>query len=59
MPLLENKGGVSHQQMAEHARKEYEHFDVRRKKYDAEQSDAQDMEELKQLEQTIKQEYGN
>jgi len=56
MPLLENKGGINHKQMEERARTEYEHFDARRKKYEAEQAEAQDLEELKQLEQAIKQE---
>ncbi len=56
MPLLEDKGGISHRQMEERARMEYEQFDARRKKFEAEQADAQDLEELKQLEQAIKQE---
>ena len=58
MPLLEGKGETSHQQMEEHARSEYEHFDARRKKFEAEEADSQDLEELKQLEQSIKQEHG-
>jgi len=56
MPQLEDKGGISHKQMEERARMEYEQFDARRKKFEAEQADAQDLEELKQLEQAIKQE---
>lgn len=56
MPLLEDKGSVSHKQMEDRVRKEYEQFDARRKKYDAEQADAQDLEELKALEEQVKRE---
>ena len=44
--------------MEEYARSEYEHFDARRKRFEAGEADSQDMEELKQLEQSIKQEHG-
>jgi len=54
---LEGKGETSHKQMGEYGRSEYEHFDARRKKFEADQADVQDMEELRQLEQAIKQEH--
>jgi hypothetical protein len=56
MPLLEDKGSISHKQMEDQVRNEYEQFDVRRKKYEAEQADAQDLEDLKVLEEQIKRE---
>ncbi|MEE9367720.1 MAG: virulence RhuM family protein [Pontiella sp.] len=58
MPLLEGKGAVSHQQMEEQARMEDEHFDTRRKKNEAEEADARDLEELRALEEMVKQESG-
>ena len=57
-PLLENKSTIGHPRMEDVARAEYELFDTRRKKYETEQADAQDLEELKQLEHAIKQEHG-
>jgi len=55
MALLDHKGSVSHIEMEECAGAEYETFNARRKKHEAELADAQDLEELRQLEQTIKQ----
>lgn len=55
MPLLIDKGAVSHNQMETQVRKEYELFDVRRKKYEADQADAQDLKELQELEKQVKQ----
>ncbi len=57
MPLLKDKGSIGHKQMEEQAHLEYDRFDARRKKFEADQADVQDMEELRQLEQAIKQEH--
>jgi len=52
--LLQDKGTVSHKQMEAIAREEYEQFDTRRKTFAAQQADRQDEEELKELEDKIK-----
>jgi len=53
-PVLIGKGSVSHQSM-EHTIKEiYTNFDNRRKEYEAIQADKEEIEELKQLENKIK-----
>jgi hypothetical protein len=57
MTLLEHKGSVSHAQMEERTSTEYEAFNDRRKKRDAELAAAQDLEELRQLEENIKREH--
>jgi hypothetical protein len=54
MPLLSGKGSVRHKEMEGLVRGTYEIFDSRRKAYDAEQADAQDLEELKELEHQVK-----
>ena len=53
--LLQNKGTVTKKQMGQLALGEYEKFDDRRKTYDAKLADKQDEEELRQLEDKIKQ----
>jgi len=57
MAVLDHKGGVSHLQMETQTGAEYDTFNDRRKKHEAELADKQDLEELKQLEQAIKQEH--
>ncbi|MBN2704609.1 MAG: virulence RhuM family protein [Pontiellaceae bacterium] len=59
MALLDHKGSVSRLEMETRAEVEYETFNARRKKQDAKAADAQDLEELRQLEETIKREHGN
>ena len=51
--VLQGIGSVTNTQMEEKVRKEYEEFDKRRKKYDSIQSDLNDVEELKQVENKI------
>jgi hypothetical protein len=58
MALLDHKGSISHVQMEALAGSEYETFNNRRKKLDAELADAHDLEELRQLEETIKRKHG-
>jgi len=53
-PLLAGAGSVSHAQMEEWVDAQYNKFDVERKRYEAEQADATDLEELKALEEKIK-----
>lgn len=53
-PLLTNTGKISNTQMEKMVSKVYESFDSKRKKIDAEIADNQDLEELKQLEKSIK-----
>ena len=52
--LLQNAGSISREQMEKLALGEYQKFDQRRKAYDARQADKQDAEELRQLEETLK-----
>jgi hypothetical protein len=52
--LLAGAGSVSHAQMEEWVDAQYDKFDVERKRYEAEQADATDLEELKALEEKIK-----
>ena len=52
--VLNHKGNISHAQMEKQVDAIYEKFEARRKIADARQADAQDMEELKQLENKIK-----
>jgi hypothetical protein len=52
--LLVGAGAVSNAQMEKHVGEVYEQFNEQRKKYDLEQADKQDMEELKMLEDEIK-----
>ncbi len=54
---VERKFSTSHKQMEEQVRAEYEQFNACRKKYDAEQADAQDLTEFQELEQSIKNEH--
>ena len=53
-PLLQGKGNISHKQMEKLTLDKYEKFDAHRKAFEARQADAQDDEELKQLETKIK-----
>lgn len=52
--LLQDKGSISHKQMESLALQEYEQFDTRRKAFEAQQADREDEEELKELEDKIK-----
>ncbi len=54
MALLEGAGTVTHKQMEAHARDQYDTFAQRRRIEEAQAADAQDMEELRQLERTVK-----
>ena len=53
-PLLKNKGSVSHKQMENKVDTLYEEFNAKRLIIDKEIADKQDMEELKQIENIIK-----
>ncbi len=53
-PLLKSKGKISHKQMENKVREIYQLFDQKRKAFDAQQADADDLQALKQLEQSIK-----
>jgi hypothetical protein len=53
-PLLLNAGTVSNAQMEKFVDDIYDKFNAERKKYELEQEDKQDLEELKQLETKIK-----
>ena len=55
-PLLVGKGNISNKAMEEKVREMYSLFDKRRKTYEAEQADQQDLEELKALENKVKHE---
>ena len=57
MTVLNHKGSISHLEMEDRAGMEYDTFNIRRKKYEAELADSQDLEELRQLEQTLRQEH--
>jgi len=52
--LLKNKGAISNKQMQPLALSQYEQFDSRRKRYEAQLADQQDEKDLLQLEQEIK-----
>lgn len=52
-PLLAGKGKVSNVVMKEKVRQIYQLFDSKRKAYEAEQADKDDLEELKRLEEKI------
>ena len=52
--ILKGTGSISNQAMEEKVRTIYEDFDKKRKTYDAAEADRQDMQELKELEQSIK-----
>jgi hypothetical protein len=52
--VLNHKGSVSHAQMEKRVEAVYEQFDTQRKTIEAQKADAQDLEELNQLEQKIK-----
>ncbi|VGO22047.1 virulence RhuM family protein [Pontiella sulfatireligans] len=58
MALLDHKGSVSRAKMEARSGAKYEAFNDRRKKHDAETADAQDLEELRKLEENIKREHG-
>ena len=53
-PILSNKGKISHPQMEKKVDAVFEAFDAKRKIADARQADAEDLEELKALENKIK-----
>jgi hypothetical protein len=53
-PLLVGKGGVSNEQMEKIVENIYERFHDKRKYFELQQADAEDMAELKQLEEKIK-----
>lgn len=50
LPVLQDKGAVSHDQMEKLATREYETYDRRRKQHEAECADQADLDELKALE---------
>jgi hypothetical protein len=52
--LLVGVGAVSNAQMEKHVDEIYDRFNQKRRQYDLEQADKQDMEELKMLEDKIK-----
>ncbi len=54
LKVLSSTGKISHKQMEEKVRKQYNSFDTQRKKTDAQEADRKDMEELKALEQLLK-----
>ena len=53
-PVLSGKGKISNKDMEEHVRNLYDSFDKKRKMYDANKADQDDLKELKLLEETIK-----
>jgi hypothetical protein len=53
--ILRGAGSISNKQMEAKVREIYAEFDKRRKEYEALEADKQDLEELKQLEEKIKQ----
>jgi hypothetical protein len=53
-PILQSKGSISNAQMEEIAEKVYLTFNTKRKTEEARKADAEDLEELKALEQEIK-----
>ena len=52
--ILQNAGSVTHEAMEQKVREVYTQFDQRRKATDAHAADAQDLEDLRALEQQIK-----
>jgi hypothetical protein len=52
--ILHHKGKITNTQMEKLVRKIYDEFDTKRKKYEARLADRQDLEELKQLEEKLK-----
>ena len=54
LDILTNNGSVSNLQMEEHVRGVYEQFDARRKSYDAQLADEEDLKLLDDLEKEIK-----
>ncbi len=52
--LLTGKGSVSNAQMEEYANRVYDEFNICRKSQDALDADAEDMQELFELEQELK-----
>ena len=52
--MLNHKGSISKAEMEKQVKALYEKFDQRRKIVEAQAADAQDMEELKALEEEIK-----
>jgi hypothetical protein len=55
MALLTSKGEISHKQMETHARDQYDTFEQRRRAHEAAEADRQDEEDLRNIEQAIKQ----
>jgi hypothetical protein len=56
--ILQNAGSVTHEAMEEKVKEVYAQFDQRRKAADAQAADAEDMEDLRALEQQIKDKKG-
>lgn len=56
--VLDHKGSISKAEMEKQVKALYEQFDLRRKTADARAADAQDLEELKALEEEIKKKKG-
>jgi len=52
--VLQNKGSISNALMEKQVHKIYEQFDARRKTFEAQQADEEEIEELKKLEENIK-----
>jgi len=52
--LLNGKGSISNKVMEEKTREIYKHFDKRRKTFEAELADKEDIEELEQIERQVK-----
>lgn len=52
--VLQNKGSISNALMEKQVREIYEQFDARRKAFEAQQADEEEIEELKKLEENIK-----
>ena len=55
--VLDHKGSISNKEMEKSIREAYAKFDNKRKTYDAQLADQQDLEELKALESKIKKPY--
>jgi hypothetical protein len=54
MNLLQNSGKISNDQMEKEVKEIYEDFDKKRKAFDAKLADEEDLKELEQLEEQIK-----
>ncbi len=52
--VLQNKGSISNTLMEKQVREIYEQFDARRKTFEAQQSDEEEIEQLRKLEENIK-----